>query len=568
MLKLKKLWTGFRRTHLMLYILFAWMLGLGGMTAGMFQQYSLTDFTAGLQVIQDASGTKEAPDPELLRKAFKPLEPQGTIKGEIKRKKGEKFTFTLNAGKFFHWVLFAILFIWMWPYYGHHFIKAEKNLEKIERRIVGLPVILFLLVWLSSIDHYFSSSWMYADLYEAPSAKIKSIFAASALLHGAFAGYLNLELTTLYVRRFIAQPFFEENNPYGLKPGLAVGLTTRHALMIFSLAMVPLALCVYIPAYFNWGLIDQLRTANDSSVFFAHAGVIVPFLMTGLITVFMLLFHLLSVLLFRWNVQLPLRSLIHRMRSVAKGDFEAKTKVLDSDEIGELKGHFNMMLDGLQEREKIKDTFGKYVSIEIAEKILKTGSIDLAGEEIEATILFSDIRNFTTLSEKMPPRELVAFINAYFGKITVPIVAERGVINKFIGDAVMAIFSPVFGVEDHAAAALRAAAGMKTALGEFNAADDYPPIAFGVGLHTGTLIAGNVGTADRLEYTVLGDTVNVASRIESQTKEQNTEVLVSGDLRTALGDSPPKGISLVGIGPILMKGKSKPMELFRVEIDS
>lgn len=381
---------------------------------------------------------------------------------------------------------------------------------------------------------------------------------------GAFAGYLNLEVTQLYIRRWIALPFFREHNPHGLKRGLRVGLTARYALMVFSLAMVPLALCVYIPGFFNWDMIAALKNSKTTAPLFENAGVVVPLLMTMALAVLMILFQGLSVVLFRWNVQEPIAALIGRMRAVAAGDFEGKTSVLDSDEIGQLKGHFNLMLDGLVEREKIKDTFGKYVSMEIAEKIMKSGKVNLAGEEIQATVLFSDIRNFTPLSEKLSPTELILFLNDYFAHVTEPIMSNRGVINKFMGDAVMALFSPIFGVEDHAEAALRAAVGMREALKRFNALGAHQPVAFGVGVHTGTLIAGNVGTESRLEYTVLGDTVNVASRIEGQTKQFATEILISDAVLRAVDRARFPGMEFAECGPVLMKGKSKSMLLYKV----
>jgi len=239
--------------------------------------------------------------------------------------------------------------------------------------------------------------------------------------------------------------------------------------------------------------------------------------------------------------------------------------VLYADELGQLKGHFNQMLDGLVERDHIKDTFGRYVSLEIAEKIMKSGKVNLAGEEIQATVLFSDIRGFTPMSEKLPPVELIRFLNEYFTYVTKPISENKGVINKFMGDAVMAIFSPVFGVEDHQAAALRAALGMREALKAFNAQSKYPEVFFGVGVHSGGLVAGNVGTVERLEYTVLGDTVNVASRIESQTKTAATQILLSEATVKGLERNNFPGINFIECPAVLMKGKSAPMVLYKVE---
>jgi adenylate cyclase len=220
------------------------------------------------------------------------------------------------------------------------------------------------------------------------------------------------------------------------------------------------------------------------------------------------------------------------------------------------------MVEGLEEREKIRDTFGRYVSMEIAEKLMAGGTVDLAGEEIVTTVMFADIRSFTALSESMAPRDLVTFLNDYFSFIVKPITYEKGVINKFIGDSVMAVFSPVFGVENHAEAAVRAGIGMRAALGAFNDTKRYTPIRQGIGIHTGVLIAGTVGAEDRREYTVIGDTVNVASRIESQTKVLGTDILVSGDAVDQLAPEVRRDLGLVETEAVTMRGKTKPTRLF------
>ena len=339
--------------------------------------------------------------------------------------------------------------------------------------------------------------------------------------------------------------------------------------MMFSLAMVPLLLCIYVPVFSNLdvfgSLADRSGSAWTSAFLYEHARVLLPILITGVMAVLILGFQALSILLYRLNIQTPVSALVRRMKAVAAGDFNCKTSVFYADELGQLKGHFNMMLDGLVERDHIKDTFGRYVSLEIAEKIMKSGKVNLAGEEIQATVLFSDIRGFTPLSETLPPVELIRFLNEYFTYITRPITENKGVINKFMGDAVMAIFSPVFGVEDHQEAAARAALGMREALREFNARQRYPEVFFGVGVHSGGLVAGNVGTAERLEYTVLGDTVNVASRIESQTKTAATQILLSEATVQGINIKNFPGIVFTGCAPVLMKGKSKPMVLYKAE---
>jgi adenylate cyclase len=223
----------------------------------------------------------------------------------------------------------------------------------------------------------------------------------------------------------------------------------------------------------------------------------------------------------------PILLLNEKMTHLAKGNFDVKTRIYSNDEIGSLKLHFNQMVDQLKEREQIKDIFGKYLSEEIARKLIK-GEINLGGEEVTGTVLFSDIRNFTSMSEKMTPSEVINFLNKYFSFIAEPILKNGGVINKFIGDAVMVIFSPVFGNTDYCNIAVKTAIQMKMQLKLFNETyPEYNQVRFGIGIHTGNLVAGNVGVKERLEYTVLGDTVNIASRLESQTKILGENIILS-----------------------------------------
>ena len=565
---LKRVWTGLRRLHLALYFLFAMMMSLGGIIAGLFEQYSIIDFKSGIGEVRknveaEQRGAHTPGSSERMREAFKPLDRQHAARPtDARGRKDDGVSYRLADGR--TWWPYLLIFLWLWPLYRHNFSSKPPSRDRVERRIVDLPMFLFGLTWLAAAGHYFYQLGVYQDLYGEPDLRVLTSFAVGACLLGAFAGYLNLELTQLYVRRFIARPFFEANNPYALKRGLRVGLTLRQTLMLFSLATVPLALCVYIPVFFNWDLLHAFLETKDSQSFFENAGIFIPLIMTTFIAVLMFCFHGVSLLLYRWNVQRPVGVLIECMRRVAAGRFDGKTLVLDCDEIGQLKGHFNLMLDGLQEREIIKDTFGRYMSIEIAEKIFKNDKVNLAGEEIDATVLFSDIRNFTARSETLAADALVRFLNAYFSHLTPPIMEHSGVINKFMGDAVMAIFSPVFGLDDHVAAAVRAALAMRTALQEFNRSGKHPPVSIGIGIHTGRLIAGSVGTDDRREYTVLGDTVNVASRIEGQTKAQKTDILVSEAVVARLDRAQFADVQFDTCGPVLLRGKSRPMELFRL----
>ena len=570
---ISRLWGKFGKLHLGLYFLFSLMVYFGGTTAFFFEKYSLLD--TGLvktewQHTVDAGmkGATYQPSQTARDNIFKSLNlnkrvEKRWVRGELRdeiRYEGK------NEGLQFY---FLLLVLWLWPLYRHYFSRKPQALARIESRIINLPLAIFVLGWVIALQRYFSSAAGYAEQFGAAPARVKLVFAVSALLFGAFVSYLNLELTGLYIRRFMAKPFFAANNPYGLKRGFAVSLTLRYALMIFSLGIVPLLLALYVPIYSNLDVFAGILASGGANQAWAqvaeHIRMLVPIAIVGVLTLLIIVFQAVSIWLYRLNVQAPVSALVRRMKAVAAGDFSCKTSVLYADEFGQLKGHFNMMLDGLLERDHIKDTFGRYVSLEIAEKIMKSGKVNLAGEEIQATVLFSDIRGFTPLSEKLPPVELIRFLNEYFTYIGKPIAANKGVINKFMGDAVMAIFSPVFGVENHQEAALKAAIGMREALREFNALKRYPEVGFGVGLHSGGLVAGNVGTAERMEYTVLGDTVNVASRIESQTKDITTQILISEAVVQGVDKKAFPGFNFVEGAPVLMKGKSKPMVLYRVE---
>ncbi|MDD3001431.1 MAG: adenylate/guanylate cyclase domain-containing protein [Candidatus Riflebacteria bacterium] len=265
------------------------------------------------------------------------------------------------------------------------------------------------------------------------------------------------------------------------------------------------------------------------------------------------------------SLQEPIDILAEKMQKLAEGNYDVSTSVLFNDEIGRLKLNFNSMVEQLKEREEMKDIFGKYVSIEIAKHLINNHKVDLGGENIVATVLFSDIRNFTSMSESMSPEEVVTMLNTYFAYITEPIMANRGVINKFIGDAVMAVFTPHLGSENHVEDALKAAIEMREKLANLNNSKKLKvEIKFGIGLNTGPLIAGNIGTEKRFEYTVIGDTVNVASRMESLSKALEHDIILSESTAEKIGEEFSKTLKLEKSDPVQIKGKSVPMPVYKL----
>ncbi|MEM4396966.1 MAG: adenylate/guanylate cyclase domain-containing protein [Candidatus Woesearchaeota archaeon] len=227
----------------------------------------------------------------------------------------------------------------------------------------------------------------------------------------------------------------------------------------------------------------------------------------------------------------PIKRLVTNMEKTANHDFSAFTYVESTDEIGQMVVSFNKMLIGLNEKEKIKDLFGQYLTKEISDKIL-ANQINVDGEFFDATILFSDIRDFTKLTQNIPPQEVISFLNEYFNEMIEVAVKYDGIIDKFIGDGMLVVFGVPFQINDHATKALMASIEMNNTLFKLNQKrieEGKFPIKIGIGLHSGTVLAGNIGNKRKLQYTVIGDTVNVASRIETINKQFSTSILLSED---------------------------------------
>jgi adenylate cyclase len=250
------------------------------------------------------------------------------------------------------------------------------------------------------------------------------------------------------------------------------------------------------------------------------------------------------------------------LRKLENQEYVKVQGVATGDELEDLASGFNTMVDGLQERDKLRTTFGKYMTEAVMDHLM-AGKVELGGETLTATILFSDIRSFTSISEKMDAKELVALLNEYFTEMVDVVIKEDGVVDKYIGDAIMAVFGAPVARKDDALHAVRAAVGMRKALAHLNErlkARGAQTIKTGIGIHTGEVVAGNIGSEKRMEYTVIGDTVNLASRLESSTKELGTPVLISDDTYQLVKDH----IEARAVKEITVKGREKPVMTWEV----
>jgi class 3 adenylate cyclase len=213
-------------------------------------------------------------------------------------------------------------------------------------------------------------------------------------------------------------------------------------------------------------------------------------------------------------------------------------------------------------RAKIMDSFGKYVTSEVRDQILE-GRIPLDGELKDVTVLFADLRGFTTLTESTDPKEVVKIINGYFSEMAEAIGQNHGLVLQFIGDEIEAVFGAPSPLEDHPTHAVRAAMAMRERLVSVNQKlriKGYASLRHGIGIHTGNVVAANIGSEDRLSYALVGDTVNLASRIQSLNKEFDTDILISAITLNRLSEY----ISGEKLGATSVKGKKEPVEIFKL----
>lgn len=262
----------------------------------------------------------------------------------------------------------------------------------------------------------------------------------------------------------------------------------------------------------------------------------------------------------------PLKTLTTCAEAVERGDYANAVAVVDSnDEVGRLAKTFNGMLVGIRDREKVKDVFGRMVSPEVREKLL-AGTLSLGGETARVSVLFSDIRGFSTLSEQMSPQEVVAFLNEYLTEMSLAARNWGGYINNFIGDAIVVIFGAPMAQPDIEWRAVAASLEMRDRLRAFNLrrqSQGQPPIHNGIGISTGEVVAGQMGSLDRFLYTVIGDAVNVAARLESLTKDfPDYPILINKATYEAVANRAE--LKVAALGPHEVKGRVEKVDVYGV----
>ncbi|RLT97936.1 MAG: HAMP domain-containing protein [Ketobacter sp.] len=270
------------------------------------------------------------------------------------------------------------------------------------------------------------------------------------------------------------------------------------------------------------------------------------------------------------SIREPLGRLIQGTGAVAQGNLDVRMHMRREDEFGLLGKYFDKMADELKERQTLRDLFGRYLSEDVARSVLsQEQKIDLGGEEVVVTVLFCDLKDYTTISERLSPLQMVSMLNEYLGVMNSIIDQHKGCVIEFLGDGILAVFGAPQATPDHAEKATRCALAMRDALEALNKqwqsdglaqrwqALGVDHIECRIGLHTGAVVAGNLGSKTRMKYAVIGDTVNVAARLEHLNKEFGTTILVSDDVKARLPNDLAGQTTQMGLSQV--KGRSQPV---------
>lgn len=354
------------------------------------------------------------------------------------------------------------------------------------------------------------------------------------ILMGTLVFVLVYYLLELLNRKVVIPRIFRDKDLTSYAGPLSLSIRGRFIVLYIAISV--------FPAFLFYFLLKRQRYVVITDNYSAITAL-------SLATIMMITFLLIQLIANYY--ERPLMMLRNMAESIGNDDFSRTVEVTSSDELGFLSERMNDMSQSLQEKELIKETFGRIVDPKIRDYILSS-DFDSAGELVNASVLFVDIRSFTTLSEKLDAPHVVKLLNIVFEELNTIISSHGGLINKFIGDAIMAIFGVPVINESHPGHAVNCAIDVIRATDELNnrlKAASLPAVSFTIGIHTGDVMAGRVGASNRMEYSVIGDVVNTASRLQGMCKEYSVDILVSGDtvsrsdsdLFTSLGEGSIRG---------------------------
>ena len=414
------------------------------------------------------------------------------------------------------------------------------------QRLLNEPFFLIALdlaIWLTAAVVYPLFFWLFG-----PSHPVVSRAFFMSLITGLITITVAFFVFEHVLQKRLTPFFFPNGGLYATPKTIRIRIRTRLFAFLFACNLVPFL-----------AILNLLRESTEINM---EAAAILSGLKAEVFSnslIFMGVGVWLTILVSS-NLTRPLQGIIHVLRGVRHGNFEKKVRVTSNDEIGYTGDVINEMNEGLKERDFIKETFGKYVAQEVRDEVL-SGRVPLDGEMKEVTILFADLRDFTPMTESHEPKLVVKIMNSYFEEMAAAIHQEGGLVLQFLGDEIYAVFGAPISRADHPERASRAAIAMNQRLVEVNkrfSGQGWPTLRHGIGIHTGEAVAANIGSPDRLSYLLVGDTVNLASRLQGLTKDMGEEIIISEATRVRLQDN----FQLRRLTASKVKGKNEPVEIF------
>lgn len=374
-------------------------------------------------------------------------------------------------------------------------------------------------------------------------------FAVSLAIAAVIALTIGYFLIDTSRQRLLFPYFFPEKSPARIEGTFRLSVPARGWLAVVATSVCPILALLLL-------LIAPASATGQRGVPFA-VSVAAGGILCALIG---------TVLLGRMVVR-PVKELREAAVRVERGDLDHSVNHLRADEFGILADDFNLMIGGLREKEHISSTFGRHVGREIAEILLRDEA-GLAGVERRLSVLFADIRGFTTKCEDLPPARAVQLLNLYHAHMTAVIEEHGGIVNQLVGDGLMALFGATGSgpseENDGANAAIAAGIAMIDGLGALNrrlAGEGFEPVRIGVGVNTGPAVVGTIGSPRRMEFTAIGDTVNTAARIEGMTKETGSPFLISRETWVCADPKP----AAEALPPREVRGREHKIVLYAVE---
>ena len=373
---------------------------------------------------------------------------------------------------------------------------------------------------------------------------------------GAFVTVLTYFLLSAVSRWLFLPKLFPLGHLDAQVGGHSLSIRAQHALVFVAICVLPLLLNLSNLAMCRFVIVPEvspqeltLKSLTDYHI-----------LQSAYLSLFAFIMGLGIVLSLAVNQRRSLKSVGEAVERVHKGDLSRFVQVTSKDELGRLGDGVNEMIIGLRERSRIVEAFNRYVDRTLTKQVLE-GELTMGGVQVEVSVLFCDIRSYTALSEGMEPERIVGMLNRYFTRMAGAIEDEGGTVNKFIGDGILAVFGAPKTQPDHRDRSIRAALAMCGALVEFNEVQDedrLPQLRIGIGVHSGLVLAGNIGTPNKIEYTVIGDPVNVAQRLDEVAGEKGIPIVCSGATLGPYKQRYPHE----ALGLIRVRGRVDPIDIY------